>query len=134
MFLLLSPDKTLNEIQQSFSSKYPFLKLEFYKLQNNDPALAVKKHLSHSLTLKAAGLKGNGLIDINNDMTVAELERIFLQQFGINAQVSRKSGILWLETTMTDKWTLQKQNEHGREITASALKSRWNDGDREMSR
>ena len=132
MFLFLSPDKTLNEIQQSFTSKYPFLKLEFYKLQNNDPGLTVKKHLSHSLTLKAAGLKGNGLIDISNDMTVADLEKIFLHQFGLNAQVSRKSGILWLETTMTDKWTLQKQNEHGREITASTLQSRMDDRNREM--
>lgn len=132
MFLFLSEDKTLNEVQQSFTSKYPFLKLDFYRLQKGDPTLTVKKHLLHSITLKAAGLKNNGLIDINNDMTVADLEKIFLHQFGLNVQVSRKSGILWLETTMTDKWSLQKQNEHGREITVSALNPKLNDGDQEM--
>src|SRR5688572_13171245 len=123
MFLLISKDKTIQEIQQPFSSKYPFLKLEFYKMKNANPVLAVKKHLSHSITLKAAGLKDNGLIDIQNDLTVADFEKIFLTKFGLNVQVSRRSGTLWLETTMTDKRSLQKQNEHGREITLSAIKT-----------
>jgi hypothetical protein len=37
-------------------------------------------------------------------------------------QVSRKSGTLWLETTMTDSWTLGQQNEHGRELSTPATK------------
>lgn len=121
MFLLLSQDKTLNEIQQFFSSRYPFLKLEFYRLEGRDKfAGAKRKQLSHSLTLKAAGLEKNGVVDITNNMTVSDLEKIFAQQFGLNVQVSRKSGIVWLETTMTDQWSLQKQNEHGREISVPA--------------
>jgi hypothetical protein len=132
MYLFLSHDKTIHEVQQSFTSKYPYLKLEFYRLQNGDPGLTVKKHLLHSTTLKAAGLKNDGLIEINNDMTVVDLEQIFLHRFGLNAQVSRKSGILWLETTMTDKWSLEKQNEHGREITVSALQSKWDDTDQQI--
>ena len=132
MFLYISRDKTIQEVQQNFNSKYPFLKLEFYKLINTDPALPVKKHLPHSITLMAAGMKENGLIDINNDTTVANLEKIFVSKFGLNVQVSRKSGISWLETTMTDSWSLQKQNEHGREITLLAIKSI--PGDRDTSR
>ena len=132
MFLYISKDKTIQEVQQSFSSKYLFLKLEFYKVMNNDPALPVRKHLPHSFTLMAAGLKENGLIDINNDTTVASLEKIFFTKFGLNMQVSRKSGISWLETTMTDSWSLQKQNEHGREITLSAIT--LIPGDRDTSR
>jgi hypothetical protein len=131
MFMFISKDKTIHEMQQSFNSKYPFLKLEFYKRDTTDPALSIKKHLSQSITLKMAGLKENGLIDIQNDLTVADLEKIFLTKFGLNAQVSRKSGVLWLETTMTDKWSLQKQNEHGREITLSAVKSTLNERDGE---
>jgi hypothetical protein len=119
MTLLLSKDKTIYEVQQNFSRQYPFLKLEFYKAGNANPALAVKKHLSHSLTLGAAGLKSDGSIDLHDELKVGDLEKIFLKEFGLFAQVSRKSGMLWLETTMTDKWSLQKQNEHGREITLS---------------
>ena len=131
MFLFISKDKTIHDVQQSFSSKYPFLKLEFYKRDTTNPALTIEKHLSHSITLKAAGLKEDGLIDIRNDLTVADLEKIFLTKFGLNVQVSRKSGIIWLETTMTDKWSLEKQNEHGREITLSAVKSKLNERDGE---
>ena len=129
MFLYISKDKKIHEVQQYFNSKYPFLKLEFYKLENTDPAFAVKKHLSHSITLKAAGLRDSGLIDIQNDLTVGDLEKMFLNKFGLNVQVSRKSGTLWLETTMTDKWSLQKQNEHGREITLHPLRSTMNNSD-----
>lgn len=98
MFLFISKDKTIHEVQQSFSSKYPFLKLEFYKRDTTDPAIDIKKYLPHSITLEAAGLKKNGLIDIRNDLTVADLEKIFLTKFGLNVQVSRKSKILWLQS------------------------------------
>jgi len=50
-------------------------------------------------------------------MTVAELEKMITEKYGMNVQVVRRSGNIWLETTMTDDWTLQQQNDHGREIT-----------------
>lgn len=124
MFLFLSKDKTIHEVQQYFSSRFPFLKLEFYKTDQADPALTIRKHLSHTLTLKAAGLKDDGLINVHNELKVADLEKILLKKFGLNAQVSRRSGIMWLETTMTDTWSLHKQNEHGREITLLAGKEK----------
>jgi hypothetical protein len=49
-------------------------------------------------------------------MTVEELEKSFLVKFGLNVQVFRKSGKSWLETTITDKWTLEKQNTQGEEL------------------
>ncbi len=119
MYLLLSKDKTVNEIQKLFNGKYPFLKLEFYKRDDRDPVLPVKRHIAHAATLRTAGLKNDGLLEVRDDLTVYDLEKTFLSKFGLNAQVSRKSGLLWLETTMTDKWSLQKQNDHGREITQS---------------
>jgi hypothetical protein len=50
-------------------------------------------------------------------MTVTDFENALMDQFGLSAQVFRRSGNLWLETTITDYWTLKQQNEHGREIT-----------------
>jgi hypothetical protein len=38
--------------------------------------------------------------------------------FGVPVQILRKSGKIWLETTMTDHWTLLQQNQHGEEISA----------------
>jgi hypothetical protein len=72
--------------------------------------------------LKSVDLKNSGMIGINDNMTVAELEKTFLEQFGLAAQVSRNSGGMWLETTMTDTWSLYKQNEYGREIAEHTRK------------
>ncbi len=117
MLLVISKEKTIRDVQMDFSNQFPFLKLEFYKRDNADPALPVKKHLSHSTTLRQAGLKESGVLDIQNEMTVVALEKKFFSDFGLDVQVLRKSGMLWLETTVTDKWALEKQNEHGREIS-----------------
>lgn len=121
MKLSILKNKTICEIQKEFNNQYPFLKLEFYK-PGIDGLIPLKKHLGHSIMLESAGLKNTGELGIENEMTVAELEKSFLNRFGLNVQVSRKSGILWLETTMTDKWSLEKQNEHGREISLPVKK------------
>jgi hypothetical protein len=119
MKLEISNMRTVQEVQYDFNSQYPFLKLEFYKVTPQKPGL--REQLAHTLSLKYAGLKTAGYIDISNDMSVGELEKIFQEQFGIVAQVSRKSAGVWLETTMTDKWSLQKQNEYGKEIVKQTI-------------
>jgi hypothetical protein len=121
MTLTILKNKTIQDIQKDFNSHYPFLKLEFYRPSING-FIPLKRQLVHSTILGAAGLKMDGELEINDEMTVGELEKSFLNRFGLNVQVSRKSGILWLETTMTDKWTLQKQNEHGQQISVPEKK------------
>jgi len=61
--------------------------------------------------------KDEGYLDIKDAMSVLELENALIDEFGLSAQVYRKSGNIWLETTMTDNWTLKQQNDHGRELT-----------------
>lgn len=77
------------------------------------------------------GLKlENEFLDIYSDMKINELEKLVFKKFGLDVQVSRKSGVLWLETTMTDGWTLLKQNEHGREVSVTArVSSKMEDRD-----
>jgi len=104
----------IRELQQDFSEQFPFLKLEFYKTTKNN---LTKSPLASSALLETAGLRINGELQLRNDMTVAELEGCFDKLFGLNVQVTRKSGTFWLETTMTDSWSLKKQNDHGREIS-----------------
>ncbi|HSB94027.1 MAG TPA: hypothetical protein VLC28_12970, partial [Flavitalea sp.] len=62
-------------------------------------------------------------IVIHDGMTVAELEGLFTDKFNLPVQVFRRSGNIWLETTMTDGWTLKQQNEHGKEITNGVPKT-----------
>jgi len=116
MQLDISKERAIKDVQHDFNNRYPFLKLEFYKI--DDMPLVLKKHLSQSGSLKSAGLSKDGFIEIRDEMKVKDLENAFLEQFGLSVQVSRKAGVFWLETTMTDNWSLQKQNEYGREISA----------------
>lgn len=114
MIMHITGSKTLNEAQEEFNRAYPFLKIEFYTKNRLGPG---RIHLKNSLTMSAAGLKQSGDLKIDDSMTVGQLEKKFFEQFGLYVQVSRCSGNLWLETTMTDNWTLKQQNDHGRELS-----------------
>jgi hypothetical protein len=62
-------------------------------------------------------IKIEGDLVFSESTKVRELENDLREGFHLNAQVFRRSGNIWLETTMTDKWTLKQQNEHGKEIS-----------------
>lgn len=132
--LYISPARHIHEVQQEFNAIFPFLRIDFYKIQESDPHLLVKKHLNNSTSLKSAGIKKTGAILISNQMSVAELEKTFLEDYGVNVQVSRQSGILWLETTMTDNWSLRQQNDHGKEITTGVQKEAADNPDYDLDR
>ena len=115
MMLEITQNKSIYEVQQDFNRQYPFLKLEFYNTQG-EFTKSKKKHVLNTLSVATAGLTRNGNVELSDVMTVGQLENILQAEFGLSAQVSRKSGVLWLETTMTNGWTLKQQNEHGREL------------------
>ena len=62
-------------------------------------------------------IRREGIITISPEMTVDELERGFDELYGLSVQVFRKSGKVWLETSVTDAWTLAKQNAQGEELS-----------------
>ena len=47
-------------------------------------------------------------------MRTWELEERFEKDFGLHVQVFRKSGNIWLETSVSDDLTLAQQNEKGK--------------------
>ena len=111
----MQKDRLVGEVQADFNNAFPFLKIEFYK--KNKGSSKINEHLKKSISLNNAGITREGMLRIPGTMTVGDLESIFQDKFDANVQVSRKSGSLWLETTMTDNWTLEQQNEHGRELS-----------------
>ncbi len=113
-------NKTVNDIQSEFSAAYPFLKIDMYKPSGRGQFEGGRLKLGYSTLLGAAGILEEGELLIFDSMPVGQLEKAFLEKFGVLVQVSRKSGSVWLETTMTDRWTLKQQNDHGRELSAPA--------------
>jgi hypothetical protein len=123
MLLSIYPEKKISEVQKEFSEEFPFLKLEFFKngmtRKESYPAhlqIPQSKMIQEAWNLK----RGEGKMEIKEEMTVAELENLFMDRYNLSVQVFRRSGNIWLETTMTDNWTLRQQNEHGKEISDTA--------------
>ena len=120
MIIEVKKNKTIAEVQDDFNLFYPFLKLDFYKKTNGRLGSFIRQKILKTIFLTAIGNGKEGGLEIADSMTVGHLEKSFYDKFGLTVQVSRKSGTIWLETTMTDSWTLQHQNEHGRELSSPA--------------
>ncbi len=106
------PSKLISDLQSEFNTAFPFLKLEFYQQNSKDRSGYFGTRVGdyqRSVT--------DGSIDVYPEMKVGDLEKTMKDIFRLNVQVFRRSGKLWLQTSMTDHWTLQKQNEHGRELS-----------------
>jgi len=117
MKLNLKKSATIGDLQTWFSSYYPYLKIEFFKRTADLSNKKTSKIQLATLTLQELGLLEEGELEITDELRVFELERILFNEFGLKAEILRNSGEgLWLETSMTDNWSLAKQNEYGSEI------------------
>jgi hypothetical protein len=117
--LSLQDGMLLSDVQMAFNSVFPYLKLEFFKHPHPVYGANKKKDLlkpGGTLHIKARGAHEPEII-INSDMPVGALEQLFQEHFGLSVQIFRKSGGTWLETTVTGDWSLERQNEQGKELS-----------------
>jgi len=119
MEIHINQTKTLKSIQEEFESYFPYLKIEFY---NDTHSAGEGSHKRNTLdnNLKIGAVQKHefsGTIKIDELTKVSDIENTFAKNLGLAAQVFRKSGNLWLQTTATDNWTLAKQNEVAMEKT-----------------
>jgi hypothetical protein len=110
MGITINDNRKITAIQEEFNSLFPYLKIEF--LLHKQVGLIVKKLIKPSNTTlgECRTVHENGTIIITPNMTVADLEQKFSDIYGMKVQILRQSGKAWLETTVTDKWTLEEQN------------------------
>lgn len=114
---------TVGEVQLTFEEYFPFLRIEFYELYKNGrihrrklPADAVFNRF-----LKAGN---TGSVQILPDITVSSLSQMVSDAFHLEAQILRKSGNVWLPSSVTDNWTLSHQNHIGQVLSGQLDKSR----------
>jgi hypothetical protein len=119
MRLHIGPGDLIGDIQKEFNAVFPFLKIEFFNTKSfSRPDFSAHQIIPPNKKIGDNQLAvADGDIDIDEQMKVRDLEKKIKDQFNLTIRVFRKSGNLWLETTMTDNWTLQQQNNHGREIS-----------------
>jgi len=117
MIITISSTKTIKDVQGEFNAIFPYLKIQFFRKSHHEFEGSHKKDILPENTVLYALSTSDGILTINKDQTVTEVESLFKKHFGLNVQVFRKSGSSWLETTVTDGWTLEKQNQEGMELS-----------------
>ena len=120
MKITINDHRKIFAIQKEFSEMFPYLKLEFFSKPHTKGGSSPKELMKPSSKLlgECRTIHNKGVITITPQMTVANVEQGFSDVYGLSVQVFRKSGTTWLETTVTDNWTLEKQNKQGEELSA----------------
>ncbi len=123
MTLRINDQTAIIALQEEFNSIFPYLKLEFFSKSYSSNGVFERKYLK--LKNKKLGEFRNSnnqeVISISPEMTVVDLGQGFKDVYGLGAQVFRKSGKVWLETTFTDGWTLEEQNRQGEELSKNNI-------------
>jgi hypothetical protein len=113
MKLTVTEGMYIRDIQKAFNEEYPYLKLEFFRHKHGMRQLSPKKERLDPLTIIpfSDGQAKSWSLDAGKEITVGEFEKECWEKTGVAVQVFRKSHNLWIETSLTDNWTLEKQNE-----------------------
>ncbi|KAA9035659.1 hypothetical protein FW778_20765 [Ginsengibacter hankyongi] len=116
MHLEINDNTSFREIQETFSNYYPYLKIDFFH----------KPHKKYEASSEADRLDPNslvgdiklshvsGLLEIQPYYRIADVEKEFIQRFGLSVQILRKEKDKWEQTTGMDDFTLKEVNEFGR--------------------
>jgi len=106
------------DIQERFREFYPNLKLAFYRNPHHKGECSPKEEVVSPETPidKIRMVHNFGWLDVSSYRIADAVEHDFSHEYGLNVQILRRSGDLWLETTSTDTWTLEELNAAGRPV------------------
>jgi hypothetical protein len=121
MYLIHITHMTLiKDVQKEFNALYPSLWIDFYADGGSRENLLLPgRKVNPDRPLKEPAAPGGLMdtdIDIDKERTVAQLKSEFQKNFGLRVKIMRKSGSLWVGVSLTDSWTLERQNAAGAEI------------------
>ena len=131
MELQITDKITISELQKQFSWEFPYLKIEFFDTPHSATNRLSKSHLYPASRILGGCRKihKDGIISFTPNDTVEKLEQIFWEEFGLSVQIFRKSGNLWIETSLSNSWTLKLQNEEGRALSDGKFNFKKEDED-----
>lgn len=131
MQIYISEEAVVRDIQEKFQTMYPYLRLEFFRKPHTKGTCSpeAEKISSDTPIEKIRMIHSFGWLDISYYRTAAAVEHDFSYLFGLSVQILRKAGNLWLETTITDNWTLEELNNAGRPVKRSRLQFPQNSND-----
>lgn len=112
MQLNILDDTSVKDVQYQFNNFFPFLQIRFFKntccslhtsctsanVQDDEPVKGLMK-INCPLQLH-----------INRETRVCDLMKSF-SDCGLRVQLYRKFGTFWIQTSLTDDWSLERQNQ-----------------------
>jgi hypothetical protein len=111
MELRIENETSVSDLQKQFNSYFPYLQLEFFTNgKSNGKIQRTVRANPDQRVRQLPGCYDPIRLTVSSETTVADLLKRF-KEIGLNAQVSRRSGNLWIETIFTDDWTLERQNK-----------------------
>jgi hypothetical protein len=103
--LYIDDTRSFQHVQYEFSERYPFLKIDFQRPPIGDMSSLFRKQRSQ------------GTINIDENQTVVQIVKDFEAIFGLSMTLLRRSGNVWIGTSLTSDWTLERQNREGENIS-----------------
>lgn len=120
----INPETSIAHLQQTFTKRFPFLKIEFFYKPNDEKNGSMKKDLITDHSIKIGELTTAAMdmvIVLHPNMSVGELEELFETRLHLHVQVFHKSGKIWLETVRTDAISLQELNKKAQRKSEQVL-------------
>lgn len=107
----IEPSNTLEEVQAAFKSAFPLLDIKFFQKGHNENEGNLKENEIENYKTKLSSINNSSTtLSIDGHKKVSTLEADF-EALGIHAQVFRKSGNVYIQTTTTDHLTLAEQEK-----------------------
>ena len=120
MKLIIEDKMTLNSFQEEFNAAFPYLRIDFF-ITSKMTSSGVKTQKITEKNDRTFGeirkKDSTSTIEITPETIVSDLENQIENEYSISAQIYRSSGRMWLETTLTDSWTLEEQNKQGESLS-----------------
>jgi hypothetical protein len=122
MIINVSPSLEIRDLKKQFHQNFKFLKIEFFKKPHAFEQGSHKKDL-YAIDTKLSDIMNSKVsedIEFDENTSVFDFENSF-KKFGLNVQVFRKSGTIYIETNLTDSWSLGQQEKEGKMLSDLVL-------------
>lgn len=104
---------TTQDLKDQFHHYFPHLKFEFFNKSHGKTELnSLDDIIPNDIPIRAITREVNeGVLQIDENTVTGDLEQLFKDTFNLNIQVFRKQSGVWVETCITDYWTLGEQEQ-----------------------
>ncbi len=111
MEIKIEAGKTFGKVQEEFTQTFPYLKIDYVSTGIHSKELCLTKENGHTKVADKISF-----IILTDNTTVKEIVYYFKELFNLSIKVQRKSDGHWVETMLTENWTLTKQNLEGKNL------------------